>query len=181
MQRLGAVAIVGLVAACGFGNSSTSSETSDGGDATTGGTTSDVPDECGAADANSFVEDGVCYCVPGTTWVNPFDPHSFVCAQLEPRPAPTCDEAHGVSVGNGLCRCADLYTWCVFDPAYEMPTEETVFDVSCCLDPAQDPDLGGTTTGDATTTGETTTGETTTGESSGSSGASSSSDTSTGA
>jgi len=173
--RVAALAI--LVATGCLGGSANESGTSEGGSETGGTETGGTATTCDEGE-NTIERDGFCYCMPGTSWVDPFDPNSFDCAPIEPRPG-ACDDAHSVSLGGGLCSCEPLYTWCEFDPAYEMPTDDTVFDISCCLDPAQDPGDNGTSSTE-TTSGETTSGETTTGEAGESTGMGTSTDTSTG-
>jgi hypothetical protein len=128
MHRL-ALALSSFVLACGTGVAATG-DTGETGDDTAGTTTAGNPDACGEA-PNSLLVDGMCWCEPGTTWVEPFNPASFECAPVEPRDGNTCP---------------DYYAWCSSNPEnYE-----------CCYDPAQDPDgshdpMPETTTGDAST------------------------------
>jgi hypothetical protein len=137
-----ALAVSSLLLACQTGVESTGS-TGDTGDDTVGTTTMGEDLACGEA-ASSLLVDDTCFCTPGTTWVNPFDPSSFECAPLVPRDG-ECDPVNGAG-SPGACVCADYYAWCSVN----------VDDTDCCYDPAQDPDGshdpgGDTSTGDAST------------------------------
>jgi hypothetical protein len=144
-----ALALASSLLACQTGIAATGS-TGETGDDTAGTTTSDA---LGCGDANnSIIVDGSCYCEPGTTWIDPFDPTSFECAALEPREG-ECDPVNGAGSTDN-CTCDPYYRWCSDEPT----------STACCYDPAQDPEnmFGDTSTGD-TSTGDTSTGDTSTG------------------
>jgi len=143
--RLFVLALSSSLLACQTGIEATGS-TDDTGDETAASTTAAEEQMCGVA-ANSLEVGGVCWCEPGTTWVEPFNPSSFECAPLQPREG-ECDPVNGAG-STGACICVDYYAWCSV-------TNEA--DTDCCYDPAQDPD------GSHAPPGETSSGETSTGD-----------------
>jgi hypothetical protein len=138
------LALSSSLLACQTGIAATGS-TGDTGDETAGTTTAGEHLPCGEA-PESFVQDDICWCTPGHTWVEPFNPSSFECAALEPRDG-ECDPVNGAG-STGSCRCVEYYAWCSVSD--ESNTE-------CCYDPAQDPD-GSHAPPSETSTGEPSTG-----------------------
>jgi hypothetical protein len=161
------VTLVLLTAAfgCTTGLSSTGSEGDDGNADTSGSTTSSELQDCGEGNTNSMLIDGACWCSIGDTWEDPFNPSSFVCVEVAPRPG-ECADDNGVTSG-GTCDCLDHYAWCVID---ENPEDDEVpKSTACCYDPSQYPPLEGettTTTTDASTGADTSTGDASTDSSS---------------
>lgn len=94
--------LLSILAACGTGTSATGSTGDDGVDDITGSTTIAELLPCGDA-PSSIVVDGVCYCEPGTTWTDPFNPNSFDCEPLTTRVWPPC-YVHGEGPG---CTCGE--------------------------------------------------------------------------
>ena len=139
------LALSSSLLACQTGIEATGS-TGDTGDETAASTTAAEEQMCGVA-ANSLEVGGVCWCEPGTTWVEPFNPSSFECAPLQPREG-ECDPVNGAG-STGACTCADYYAWCSV-------TNDA--DTDCCYDPAQDPDGSHAPPG-ATSSGDTSTGD----------------------
>jgi hypothetical protein len=166
LKSRGAFAIVACLLACGgpaqqlgTGNGGTQG-TGDSSGASSGAAVA----ECGADGTDSYVgDDGLCYCNPDTTWVDPFDPHDVRCGALQPRPLVcdasdsstghtcACDEEHAVQAGDAVCSCAPGYTWCSANTSV----------LRCCLDTSQEHPAGGTSSTGATTGADATTDGTT--------------------